>query len=225
MLEYTSDMKPFCPLLSRMVNSNMQLPNIDADVTDGPTNKYGTMIEYRSDGRRSDENVSFSLEFKEDKDSDILNFFKTYEKYTYLKKIGAVSPKFRAYREYKILHDQMGIFKIVVGEDLQKILYYAYAWGCKPLNVPRDGFNDTDPTKMVTYSTDWKAAFIDDLDPMILAHFNDLAQLQLGGDGVEIPYYADNSLRLNLDLADCAKVVVHEINGRPEYLLKWFKSN
>jgi hypothetical protein len=223
MLQYSYDFKPFCPMLSRLVNSNMQLPNIDADVIDGPTNKYGTMIEYRSDGRKSDENVSFSLEFRENKNLDVFMFFKAYEKYTYLKKIGVIEPKFNAYREYKILHDQMGIFKIIVGEDLETILYYAYAWGCKPLNVPRDGLSDIDPTKLISYNIDWKAAFVDDMDPMILAHFNDLAIMQLGGKGKEIPLYDFENSRINLALADCAKVVIELINGKEVYKLKWFK--
>lgn len=175
-LEYSMNKDdPFNHLLENMVNSNIDVPGLSADSVDTPSNIYGVGYTYRGSSEASDDTFDFSLEFKDTKYLPVYSFFKAYELYETAKHHGSVAP----YKDYilnKVLHDQYSIYKFIVDEDFETIVYYAKYYGVKSKSLPRDVFNSTDYSAGLTYSIDFNAAFFEDMNPYILADFNNLSK-------------------------------------------------
>ena len=74
----------------------------------------------------------------------------------------------------------MGVFKFLVDEDMETIRYFAYYWGVFPTNVPREAFSDPNFENGLTFTINFKSAFVEDNDPRILSHFNDLMYKLVG---------------------------------------------
>lgn len=177
------DKHEFIPLLTNSVSSTLDLPGISADTVDTAANIHGTSIQYRKGSFKSDEGYDFSLEFVDSPYLDVYHFFKMWDYYESLKDFGQITPPggrdMNKYRLNMILHDQIGIFKFIVAEDMETILYYAYLTGCFPKSVPRESFNNINPG-LITYSVDWHAQFVDDMNPMIISHFNNIQKKYAG---------------------------------------------
>lgn len=169
-----SSLNPFINLLTYYCKGGLSLPTVTANTVETPTNAYGTNYEYRGSGESNDDMISFSLEFNDNPDLDVYRFFKTYDKYETLKSHGAIPP-IEKYVINRILYDQCGIYKFTLADDWSRILHYAYYWGAFPINVPREAF-DQNIDNGLTYSVDFKAAFVDDMDPNILVDFNVLTK-------------------------------------------------
>ena len=169
-----------CPLLSYHVSGSVDLPSVSAKVIEGPQTIYGIGVDYRGDGRQSDFNYDFSIQFTDDKLLTCYRYFKAWEEYERLKKKGLINPPSKGgdknfYQTNKILHDQIGIYKFIVGEDGRELLYYAYYCGCFPKSLPRDSFNELKENP--TYSIDWQCFKVIDMDPRILYNFNNICGL------------------------------------------------
>lgn len=160
-------------LLSYYKTGNLDLNSTTAKTVDTPENVFGNAITYRGDGHEGDFNITFSTSFRDDKYLTVYNYFKIWEEYSKLKKKGLVTPPNQSYTENRILHDQIGIYKFIVGEDGETIIYYAYILGAFPLTVPRDTFSNL--TETPTYNIDWQAFHIEDMNPEILSDFNFVA--------------------------------------------------
>ena len=171
---------PFCNLLSFTVNNSLDLPSVDSSTLDTPNTIFGSNIEYLKDSETSDENRDFSLEFVDSKKLEVYHFFKAYSEYHKVRKSGLVTPPDPVYYQYKMLHNIMGVFKFLVDEDMETIRYYAYYWGVFPTNVPREAFSDPSFDNGLSFSINFKSAFIEDNDPRILLHFNDLMTKRIG---------------------------------------------
>lgn len=180
------DKGPFMALLSNAVKNSLEIPTITATTIDTPATIYGTAYNYRGWGYSSDEKVEFSLEFEDSKYLEIYNLLKAYEEYGRLKHIGLVTPpnidgapdvggvNFNYYVRNKILHDQFSVYKFIVEDDGETLIYYSKLWGVFFKNVPRDAFSDMKVEGGLRYAVDFEAAFIDDMNPTILADFNQL---------------------------------------------------
>ena len=180
-LQYSLDKAdPFCNLLSFTVNNSLDLPSVDSSTLDTPNTIFGSNIEYLKDSETSDENRDFSLEFVDSKKLEVYHFFKAYSEYHKVRKSGLVTPPDQVYYQYKMLHNIMGVFKFLVDEDMETIRYYAYYWGVFPTNVPREAFSDPSFDNGLSFSINFKSAFIEDNDPRILLHFNDLMTKRIG---------------------------------------------
>jgi len=125
----------------------------------------------------SDRDFDFSLEFKDSKFLEVYMFFKMYDEYERLKWLGQVSPRDNYIRN-RVLHDQVAIYKIITAEDGMTILYWARATGCMPLSVPRDSMSGLDGE--LTFSVNWKAQFVEDMNPNILIDFNKILKSYKG---------------------------------------------
>ena len=68
----------------------------------------------------------------------------------------------------------MGVYKFIVAEDMETIIYYAYLWGLFPTSCPREAFSDPNFSDGLTFSVNFEAAFIEDMNPTILYQFNKL---------------------------------------------------
>lgn len=165
----------FNHLLQNQVISNLDIPVLTAETIETPVNMYGVSFSYRGSSEASDDSFDFSLEFKDTKWLDTYYFFKAYEEYETLKHHGAVRP-WKKYIENKIIHDQFSIYKFLVDEDMETIVYYAKFYGVMPKSLPRDSFTTANFDNGLSYSVDFRAAFFEDMRPEIIYDFNDLSK-------------------------------------------------
>ena len=217
----------FINLLSNTVRSNLDLPGISADEYETSANIYGTALSYRTTSHKSDEAYDFSLEFEDTKYLEVYMFFKLFDEYERRKYFGEIKPN-EKYIYRKILHDQISIYKFVVGEDGETLIYWAKLYGCYPKGIPRDSVSDLTSNGPLKFSVSWRAQFVDDMDPQILMDFNRLVlhkynntkDLDLynqdikGPDGrwAQIPYIAVPNIKAN-------PLETKEMNHK--YMLKW----
>ena len=175
-IDSNNDIYPFMNLLSNSVQNSMDMPAVTSEMIETNKNIYGTSIDYRGDGYGSDEGYDFTLEFEDTKYLELYHLFKAYEGYERLKRHGLVAPpgnqKFTSYHKNMVLHDQFAIFKIIVGEDLTDIIYYAMAQGVVIKSVPRDSFSDLTNDSKLKYSVEFHANFVFDMEPWIIDLFN-----------------------------------------------------
>lgn len=201
----TSNYYPFMNVLSNSVKNTLDLQAVTTTEIDTPTNVMGTSITYRGSGYSSDENFEFSLEFEDTKYLEIYQLVKAYEEYERLKRLGIVTPpnidkapvyngyNFNTYIKNKRLHDQFGIYKFIMDEDYETIIYYAYITGVFFKNVPRDSFTDLKESGGLRYSLEFKAFHVDDLNPEILYKFNSLISDSMNIENMsELPIYNHN---------------------------------
>ena len=180
----TASVDPFSHLLSFSVNSALPLDSSNSQTMDNPATIYGTAYKYLQDSEASDENYSFSLEFVDDKSLSTYQFFKAYSEYHIARKSGLVTPPSLDYYKYKRLHNTMGIYKFIVDEDMETLIYWAYLWGVYPTSCPRDAFQDASFSDGLTFSVSFDAAFIEDMTPAILSQFNYLMMKVLNKNGI-----------------------------------------
>lgn len=213
----TNPLDPFNHLLSNMVQSNLDVPSLSSEMIDTPSNTYGVNYNYKGSSEASDDGFDFSLEFKDTKYLPVYHFFRAYEDYEKLKHHGVVAPA-RVYTDNCILHDQYAIYKFLVAEDNETIIYYAKYYGVKSKSLPRDVFSNTSFDNGLSYTIDFNAAFVEDMDPQILSDFNKLA-LPYFNTTDDCKYNMD-AYNDSLDTADmrparCACVVKEEDGGSP----------
>lgn len=211
---------PFMVLLSNSVKNSIDLPSLTASEMDNSTNMYGTTMPYRKDAWTGDENIEFSLEFEDSRFLEVYLLLKTYEEYERYKTLGMIYPpnidhadewgeakhNCNVYIREKRLHDVFGIYRIIVGEDYQTIIYWAYLCGVYFNSVPRDAFNDLKNGEGLTFSADFKAFCVSDMDPTILCNFNRLIYKAYGAD-------SPNRSRLHV-YGDTGKTLSSETTAR-----------
>lgn len=166
---------PFNHLLENCVSSNLEIPGLTTDMIETPSNMYGVNLQYHGSAEASNDSFDFSLEFNDTKSLDLYHFFKAYEEYQIIKHHGQVAP----YYDYiinKILYDKYSIYKFLVDEDLETIIYYAKFYGVTSKNLPRDVFSNTQFDGGITYNIEFNAAFFEDMNPMIIKEFNNLSR-------------------------------------------------
>lgn len=235
------DRHEFMPILTNSVSSSLDMPSSSADTIDTAANIYGTSIQYRKGSFKSDEGYDFSLEFIDNPYLDVYHLFKMWDYYEGMKSLGEVTPpggrNSNPYRLAKILHDQIGIFKFIVADDMETILYYAYFTGCFPKSVPRETFNNLNPG-LITYSVDWHAQFVEDNNPLILLHFNRIQKKYAGiASTMELlnsignkfkyaPLFNDRLEQLNGGWRDFPYISKVSVRGKQpvqtKYLLRWY---
>lgn len=214
---------PFNHLLQNQVISNLDVPGLSSDMIDTPTNMYGVGYSYRGSSEASDDNPEFSLEFRDTRFLDTYMYFKTYEEYETLKHHGIISPS-KYYTVNKILHDQFSIYKFIVDEDMETILYYGKMYGVTPKSLPRDVFSNPNFDNGLTYSVDFKAAFYEDMKPDIIADFNNLSIDLYNSQPYQVTPYNRTFGHADTRPAKAAYIVQTPSNISPwgyVYKLKW----
>ena len=168
---------PFINLLSNTVTTKLDLPSIDSTEMENSATIYGETITYRDSSITSDSNHEFSLEFEDNKYTEVYMLFKIWDQYIREKSKGGITPPSRTkYTDGKVLHDQVCAYKIIVGEDLETIIFYAKLWGVFPKNVPRDAFSQLNENGGLAIPIRFHAEWVMDMDPMILMDFNNLTK-------------------------------------------------
>ena len=197
---------PFITLLSNTINAPVELPSISAtkNIETG-ANAFGTTITYRGTSHPTDEAVTFSTEFVDNRYLETFMYFKIFDEYEKQKLLGRVTPVNKRYIYDKILSDQIAIYRIDVAEDGESILYFAKWTGCFPTNVPSDVLSDIENiTGNLTLNISWHAQFFDDMDLNILSDFNALVARRAP------QYFKDETDKSDIPLYD---PVTHMSNG------------
>jgi len=218
-LQYSSSKYPFMNILSNTKVSNLDLPGISADDLETSANLYGTRLYYRKNSNISDENYDFSLEFEDTKHLEVYYLLKAYDEYQRKKYFGSITPP-AGYTLNKKLHDKISIFKFIVGDDGTTIIYFAKLHGCYTKNVPRDVFSELPIDGQIRYNIQWKADFVEDLEPVILAEFNDLARVISGNT---MPIYDNVNKHINYKWATIPYIQPYtsQVTKYTTYKLKW----
>ena len=223
---------PLMAMLSNSVTSSLDLPGISAEMIETAANIMGTKISYRSTSMKSDEDHDFNLEFEDTKNLDIYMLFKMWDEYEKLKWNGALrfsdysgGQRWVNYIVDKVLHDQVSIYKFVVGEDGYRIVYWARITGCVPTSVPRDAFSDMNNSEPQKITVGWKGHFVRDMDPVILAQFNQIVGASFN-DNADLPLYNTDTHSMDGTWASkpyiYAQWVTDSKHGRHiEYYLRW----
>lgn len=220
---------PFIPLLSNTVASSLDFPDASSEEEETMTNIYGTKLSYRGSSYKSDEQHGFSLEFVDTKFLEVYMFFKVFDEYEKLKKMGKVSPTDVNYIYRKILYDQIAIYKFIVDEDGETLLYWGKAYGVYPLSVPRGAISDLSDNSRLKFTIDFKCQFVEDMDPQILSDFNMLVINKYNGL-TEMPLFDKSRSIADGEWAKIPYVAVKNSSESPglkgmkkKYMLKWRK--
>lgn len=212
---------PFVNLLSNAAASKLDLSDIQIDSVDTAANICGTKMEYPLATTTSNNLQDFSLEFEDTKFNDVYMFFRIWYEYELLKSDGQVTPPDQSYTLNKILHDQMSCYKIVVGEDLQTIKFYAKYWGVFPTSIPRSSFGDGMQDGVLKIPVNFKCQWVEDSDPSILSDFNKVINSELSKYNKDIPIYDSSKGMINGQWANIPYIVSSTLNNRRVYKLKW----
>lgn len=216
---------PLSCLLSNNVISNLDLPGLSSTTIDTASNAFGTSYEYHGSSEAGDDNHQFSLEFSDNKYIDNYMYFKAYDKYQTLKRHGRVTPEMK-YITNRELHDMIGIYKFVVDEDTENIVYFSYFCGVMFTSLPRDVFSNPQFNDGISYSIDMKTAFVEDMEPYILTDFNALTKsFRDKNTTMDISYFDEyGNIDENLYYKPAKSAYVKPYTdklGRKRYKLKW----
>lgn len=225
-LQYHADLStPFMCLLSNRVASSLEMPSISTDNNESSANIYGTTIAYRGHSYKSNQGHSFTLSFKDSKYLEVYMLAKLYDEYHTLMKLGYIQPK-TEYIENRILDDQFSIYKIVVGEDGETILYYAKFTGVFITDVPRGDMGEI-PQDGITFSLSFYSQFVKDMDPYILVEFNRITPV----DAMEVSKtfshsYGVNNTWVNRPHIEYAESEIRGHDGldKNTFKLKWYNT-
>lgn len=221
---------PFMSVLSNSITSSLDLPGISVDSVESAGNIMGTRISYRGMSRGNID-FDFNLEFEDTKYLDVYMLFKMYDEYERLKWQGyldftqAESDRWINYIINKVLHDQVTMYKFVVGEDGYRIVYWARITGCYPTSIPRDAFSDMNNSEPQKLTVGWKGHFVRDMDPIIITHFNQLVANKANGKA-ELPLFNQNSHAMDGRWASTPYIDIKNVSDskrgtRREYFLRW----
>ena len=203
---------PFNHLLQNCLISNVEVPSLSSTSIETSTNTYGVSLSYRGSSEDSDDGPEFSLEFRDDRYLNVYTFFRAYEEYETLKKHGIIKPQ-KQYIFNKILHDQFAIYKFIVDEDMETILYWGKYYGVYPVSLPRDAFNNDNFQDGLSFSINFKAAFYEDMRPEILFDFNRLSKEVFDSCKYRIDIYNDALGRMDGRAVKAA--MVYTVTGDP----------
>lgn len=162
---------PFNNLLGNMVSNNLEIPGLSSDTIETANSMYGVNVQYHGSSEASNDNFDFTLEFRDVKSLPVYTFFKAYEDYHTLSHHGVIKPWIN-YVWYHVLYDQYSIYKFVVDEDAETIVYYGKYYGVFSKSLPRDIFTNTDFSDGINYTVDFHAFSYRDMNPLILKEFN-----------------------------------------------------
>lgn len=166
-------------ILSNMVTSTLDLPDINATEVLANQNLYQVNTSYREGSLPSDLQYDFSLEFKDTKYMDVYMLFKIYDEYCRYKYILEIEPTRKEYITSKIYPEALSIWKIIV-DDTDRVVFWAKATGCTPMSVPRSSISNIEGN--IKFTVNWKSQFIRDMDPINLLELNFLTANSMGID-------------------------------------------
>jgi hypothetical protein len=227
-----SAQNPFMYLLSNTVSSKLDLPSISAETRESTANIMGTSLQYRGHSYKSDNGYDFSLSFTDTAYLDVYTLVKAYDEYIRLLKTGENDLRpMRRYIISRIVSEQFSIYKFLIGEDGETILFYAKLTGCYFTDVPRSDMSDpgNDGFK---YSVSFHAQFVEDSNPIILSEFNRISPSRLSNTYADVNTYDIDNAVVDNTWVRWPKIVAVESSTdlrvkrrgtNKDYRMKWFK--
>lgn len=170
---------PFMVLLSNAVTSKLDLPDISAESQNTTSNIMGVELTLRGHSYKSDNGYDFTLSINDTAYLEVYSLVKAYDEYVRRTKTGEHSP-FKKYIEANIVSDQFSVYKFLVGDDGETILYFAKLTGVYFTGVPRSDFSD--PTDFGKFSLSFHAQFVEDNNPLDIKEFNRLVESYAGSN-------------------------------------------
>lgn len=221
---YTKN-SPFCNLLSNSATSRIDLSDISIDKLETATNIYSNKLEYPLATTTSSNLQEFNLEFEDNKFLDVYMFFRIWYEYELLKIKGLVTPPPKGgdayyYTKNKILHDQMAVYKITVGEDMETIIHWAKFWGVYPNTIPRSTFSDA-LDGVIKFSVSFTSQWIEDMEPTILSDFNAVVSTKKNQYSKDINIYKSDMVNGEWCNIPYITRQTSELNNRSVFKLKW----
>ena len=216
--------EPFSPLLYNMRSGNIDLPDLEAAEMETAVNMWGQKSFYRRSSTQSNTDHTFSIEFNDTKYGDVYTFFKLFDLYEEQKAYGLVPLYDSEYYRYTYIygrrhHDQMALFKFIVGEDGSELIYWTKFYGVYPKNVPRSVFSDMPEDGNLKLTINFKANFIEDCNPLILQDFNELSGLHHTYTGSKDLYNTDGFVRN--EFVNPPYILARRVDNRLRYFLTW----
>lgn len=215
-----TDYSPFANLLTNSVSSKLDLQDISIDELETATNIYGTRLKYPLATTTSNNIYEFNLEFQDTKFLDVYMFFRIWYEYELLKAKGLVTPPDQDYTLNKIIHDQMSVYKFIVGEDMETIIHWTKLWGVYPTSIPRSTFSDMQEGT-TTLAVGFNCQWVEDMDPNILSDFNNVVRTKKNKHSKDIPIYNEKISGVNGTWCNVPYIERSYLNNRPVYKLKW----
>ena len=170
----SGDTSPFIKILTNRISSNIDIPGLQVDVLETAQNFWGTKIIYPKTSMSSDEGMEFTCEFEETKYLEIYHLFKAWDMYRQMKWWGIISPPDYCI-QYKILNDHIAVYKFVVGEDGETLLYWCKWTGVFPASISRDTFSEIPNEGPLKLTVNFKVSgWFEDMEPNIIGDFNSL---------------------------------------------------
>jgi hypothetical protein len=124
----------------------------------------------------SDEGIEFTCEFEETKNLEIYHFFKAWDLYRQMKWWGIISPPDYCIN-HKILNDHIAVYKFIVAEDGERLLYWCKWTGVFPSTIGRDTFSEIPVEGPLKLTVTFKVSgWFEDMEPNILSDFNQLVE-------------------------------------------------
>ena len=225
---------PFVRILSNRKTSNIDVPDIAVEELETAQNMYGTRIFYPKSSMKSDEDIDFTVEFEDTKHLEVYNFFKAYDYYRQLKWLGIISPRQEDILN-KILHDHMGLYKFVLDDDGETILFWCKWTGLYPKIISRSAFSEIPEKGPLKITVGFKqSGFFEDMVPNIISDFNSLVANWVGSKQAlgtyEYDLWDDEIQAISGEFVDYPYISIEyptTENGLKfaEYRLKWGKYN
>ena len=170
----SKDNSPFIKILTNRITSNIDIPSLNVDVLETAQNMWGTKIIYPKTSMSSDEGMEFTCEFEETKYLEIYTLFKAWDLYRQMKWWGIVSPP-QYCIDHKILNDHIAVYKFIVGEDGETLLYWCKWTGVFPSTIGRDTFSEIPVEGPLKLTITFKVSgWFEDMEPNILSDFRQL---------------------------------------------------
>lgn len=163
---------PFMNILTNRISSNIDIPDISVESLETAQNMWGTKILYPKSSLSSDEGQSITCEFEDTKYLEIYNLFKAWDHFRKGKWMGIYDLN-KTDVVNKILYDHISIYKFIIANDGETLLYWCKWTGLFPDNINRSTFSEIPKSGPLKLTISFKVSgWFDDMDPVILQEFN-----------------------------------------------------
>lgn len=216
---------PFIRILTNRISASVDIPDIRVDSLESAQNMYGTKLYYPKSSMGSDENIEFSVEFEETNHLEIYYLFKAWDYFRRLCWLGVMRPDIN-YILNKVLCDHISVYKFILDNDGETILFCCKWTGVYPVSISRNSFGEVPEKGPLKMTIGFKqSGWFEDTDSSVIADFNALVsswkwsyenmdmwdnEIQaISGENVYIPYIVQDT-SVNSD-------------GYSKYLFRWGK--
>lgn len=165
---------PFINILTNRISSNLDIPDINVDSLETAQNMWGTKILYPKSSLSSDEGSSITCEFEDTKYLEVYNIFKAWDHFRQGKWMGMFDTDINDVLQ-KILYDHIAVYKFIIANDGETIIYWCKWTGMYPESISRSSFSEIPKNGPLKINIGFKCSgWFDELDPAILTEFNNL---------------------------------------------------